>query len=386
MCVDCRAINKITVKYRHPIPRLDDMLDELHGSHVFSKIDLRSGYHQIRMKPNDEWKTAFKTKFGLYEWRVMPFGLTNAPRTFMRLMKHILKTLINKCVVIYFNDVLIYSRSLEEHVSHLKQVFDILVKEKLYTNLKKCSFGVEKVVFLGFVVSSQGVEVDEEKVEAIKSWPTPTNASDVWSFHGLASFYRRFLKDFSSISSPLTGLIKKDIPFIWGKEQEESFQDLKDKLSSSPLLQLPNFEKAFEVECDASGVGIGGVLMQEGKPLAYFSEKLKGASLNYSTYDKELYALVRVLAHWQHYLWHKEFVIRTDHESLKYLKGKSRLNKRHAKWVEFIETFPYIIHYKSGKENVVADALSRRFLIVHVMNSKLWGFDGLKGSYSTDWI
>ncbi|CAN4105404.1 unnamed protein product [Withania somnifera] len=360
------------------------MLDELYGSYVLSKIDLRSGYHQIRMKPGDEWKTAFKTKFGLYEWRFMPFGLTNAPSTFMRQMNHILKPLINKCVVIYFDDILINSKSLEEHVSHLRQVVDILVKEKLYANLKKCSFGVDNVVFLGFMVRSQGVEVDEEKVEAIKSCPTPTNASDVRSFHGLASFYRRFVKDFSSIASTLTGLIKKDVPFIWGKEQEESFQALKDKLSSSPQLQLPNFEKAFEVECDASRVGIGGVLMQEGKPLAYFSEKLKGASLNYSTYDKELYALVRVLAHWQHYLWHKEFFIRTNHESLKHLKGKSRLNKRHAKWVEFIETFPYIIHYKSCKENIVADALSRRFLIVHAMTSKLWGFDGLKGSYSMD--
>ena len=384
MCIDCRAMNKITIKYRHPIPRLDDMLDELCGSSVFSKIDLRSGYHQIRMKPGDEWKTAFKTKFGLYEWLVMPFGLTNAPSTFMRLMNHVLKPFINKFVVVYFDDILVYSKTIEEHVIHLRQVFDVLLQERLFANLKKCSFCVEKVVFLGFVVSANGIEVDEEKVESIKSWPTPTNATEVRSFHGLASFYRRFVKGFSSIASPLTELIKKDVPFVWGDEQEKSFQALKLMLSSSPLLQLPNFDKAFEIECDASGVGIGGVLMQEGKPLAYFSKKLKGASLRYSTYDKELYALVRVLAHWQHYLWHKEFVIRTDHESLKHLKGQSKLNKRHAKWVEFIETFPYVINYKQGKENVVADALSRRYFLVNALASKMMGFESLKGFYAMD--
>ncbi|XP_059288236.1 uncharacterized protein LOC132041548 [Lycium ferocissimum] len=291
MCIDCRAVNKITVKYRHPIPRLDDMLDELCGSSVFSKIDLRSGYHQIRMSPGDEWKTAFKTNFGLYEWLVMPFGLTNAPSTFMRLMNHVLKHFINKFVVVYFDDILVYSKSIEEYVGHLRQVFDVLLRERLFANMKKCAFCVDKVVFLGFVVSANGVEVDEEKVESIRTWPTPKNATDVRSFHGLASFYRRFVKGFSTIASPLTELIKKDVPFVWGDEQEKAFQELKSMLSSSQLLQLPNFEKTFEVECDASGVGIGGVLMQEGKPLAYFSEKLKGASLNYSTYDKELYAL-----------------------------------------------------------------------------------------------
>ncbi|XP_059289340.1 uncharacterized protein LOC132042847 [Lycium ferocissimum] len=288
---------------------------------VFSKIDLRSGYHQIRMSPGDEWKTAFKTNFGLYEWLVMPFGLTNAPSTFMRLMNHVLKHFINKFVVVYFDDILVYSKSIEEHVGHLRQVFDVLLRERLFANIKKCAFCVDKVVFLGFVVSANGVEVDEEKVESIRTWPTPKNATDVRSFHGLASFYRR--------------------------------------------------------------VGIGGVLMQEGKPLAYFSEKLKGASLNYSTYD-ELYALVRVLTHWQHYLWHKEFVIRSDHESLKHLKSQSKLNKRHAKWVELIEAFPYVIHYKKGKDNVVADALSRRYVLLNTMTSRMMGFESLKGFYSQD--
>uniref|UniRef100_A0A2N9H063 RNA-directed DNA polymerase n=1 Tax=Fagus sylvatica TaxID=28930 RepID=A0A2N9H063_FAGSY len=346
MCVDCRAINNITVKYRHPIPRLDDMLDELHGSCVFTKIDLKSGYHQIRMKEGDEWKTAFKTKYGLYEWFVMPFGLTNALSTFMRLMNHVLRAFIGRFVVVYFDDILIYSNNLEEYVMHVKSVLEILRKEKLFANLKKCTFCTDKLVFLGFVVSKRGIKVDEEKVKAIQEWPTPITISQVWSFHGLASFYRWFVRDFSSLASPLTEVIKKNVPFKWGKEQEKAFNLIKEKLTNAPLLVLPNFAKTFEIECDASGIGIGAVLMQEGRPVAYFSEKLSGAALNYPTYDKEIYALVRALENWQHYLWPKEFVIHTNHESLKHLKGQQRLNRRHAKWVEFIETFPYVIRYK----------------------------------------
>ena len=200
MCMDCRPINAITVRYRHPIPRLDDMLDELSGATIFSKIDLRSGYHQIRMSIGDEWKTAFKTKLGLYEWLVMPFGLSNAPSTFMRLMNHVLRSLIGKFVVVYFDDILVYSKSLEDHVLHVKQVLSILRKEKLFANLPKCTFAKDKLVFLGFVVSSKGIEVDESKIEAIKNWPTPTNIAQVQSFHGLAGFYRRFVKDFSTIA------------------------------------------------------------------------------------------------------------------------------------------------------------------------------------------
>ncbi|KAA0057648.1 putative polyprotein [Cucumis melo var. makuwa] len=315
MCVDCRAINKIMVKYRHPIPRLDDMLDELHGANLFSKIDLKSGYHQIRMHVGDayefmhvgdEWKTAFKTKFGLYEWLVMPFGLTNAPSTFMRLMNHVLKEYIGKFVVVYFDDILVYSKGLNDHILHVKTILLKLREEKLYANFKKCSFCLEQIHFLGFIVGKDGVKVDEEKVKAIREWPTPTNAS--------------------------------------------------------------------EIECDASGIGIGAVLMQEKQPIMFFSEKLNGAQLNYSTYDKELHALVRALKVWQHYLWPKEFVIHTDHESLKHLKGQTKLNKRHAKWVEFIETFPYVIHYKKGKDNMVADALSRMYALFSSHSAKVLGF------------
>ncbi|XP_021306275.1 uncharacterized protein LOC110431495 [Sorghum bicolor] len=316
MCVDCRAINAITVRYRHPIPRLDDMLDELSGSTIFTKIDLRSGYHQIRMKIGDEWKTAFTTKFGLYEWLVMPFGLTNVPSTFMRLMNHVLRAFIGKFVVVYFDDILIYSKSFDEHLDHIHQVLAVLREEKLYANIAKCTFCTDRVVFLGFVVTADGIQVDEEKVKAIKDWPTPTNVS------------------------------QKDVPFKWGDDQEQAFVELKRKLCEAPLLQLPNFGKTFEIECDASGIGIGGVLLQEGKPIAYFSEKLNGPHLNYSVYDKELYALVRVLEVWQHYLLPKEFVIHSDHEALKYLKSQGKLNRRHAKWIEFIETFPYVVKHK----------------------------------------
>jgi hypothetical protein len=384
MCVDYRAINNITVKYRHPIPRLDDMLDELHGSCIFTKIDLKSGYHQIRMKEGDEWKTAFKTKYGLYEWLVMPFGLTNAPSTFMRLMNHALRAFLGRFVVVYFDDILVYSKSLDEHIDHLHCVLTVLRKEKLYANLKKCSFCLDKVVFLGFVVGAKGIAMDVEKVKAIKEWPTPKSITEVRSFHGLASFYRQFVKDFSTLAAPLTEIVKKYVGFKWGSEQDRAFIEIKERLCGAPLLALPDFSKTFEIECDASGIGIGAVLMQEKRPIAYFSEKLNGAALNYPTYDKELYALVRALETWQHYLWPKEFVIHTDHESLKHLKGQGKLNRRHAQWMEFIETFPYVIKYKQGKENIVVDALSRRYALISTLNAKLLGFEYVKEFYVND--
>ncbi|KAK1694757.1 hypothetical protein QYE76_011454 [Lolium multiflorum] len=384
MCVDCRAINNITIRYRHPIPRLEDMLDELSGAAVFTKIDLRSGYHQIRMKEGDEWKTAFKTKFGLYEWLVMPFGLTNAPSTFMRLMNHVLREFIGKFVVVYFDDILIYSRNESDHIIHIRHVLQVLRDSKLYGNLEKCTFCKDKVIFLGYVVSKHGVEVYVSKIEAIQNWPTPMNVSQVRSFHGLAGFYRRFVPNFSTIAAPLNELTKKGVVFEWGVAQDHAFDELKRLLTSAPLLALPDFNKQFEIECDASGIGIGGVLMQEGRPIAYFSEKLSGAKLNYPIYDKELYALIRVLEVWQHYLWPKEFIIHSDHEALKYLKAQSTLHRRLAKWVEFIESFPYIIKHKKGKDNIVADALSRKTMLLTHLDVKIPGLEVLCDLYATD--
>jgi len=233
----------------------------------------------------------------------MPFGLTNAPSTFMRLMNHILRECIGKFVVVYFDDILIYSKSLHEHIDHLRSVLTILRVNSLFANKEKCTFCVDSVIFLGFVVNKNGVHVDPTKIKAIQEWPTPKNVGEVRRFHGLASFYRRF--------------VKKDVSFNWGEKEESAFQQLKEKLTNAPILALPNFSKTLELECDASGVGIGAVLLQLGHPIAYFSEKLHGASLNYPTYDKELYALVRALQTWEHYLVSKEFVIHSDHESLK---------------------------------------------------------------------
>ncbi|XP_035548682.1 uncharacterized protein LOC118349198, partial [Juglans regia] len=258
-----------------------------------------------------------------------------------------------------------YRSNPEETKELQRQVEDLMSKGYVRESMSPCAVPVllvpKKDGTWRYVVSTKGIEVDEEKVKAIKEWPTPKSITEVRSFHGLASFYRRFVKDFSTIAAPLTEVIKKNVGFHWGANQENAFATIKERLCSAPVLALPDFNKAFEIECDASGIGIGAVLMQDRRPIAFFSEKLSGASLKYPTYDKELYALVRALETWQHYLWPREFVIHTDHESLKHLKGQGKLNKRHARWMEYIETFPYVIRYKQGKENIVADALSRRY-------------------------
>jgi hypothetical protein len=374
----------ITIRYHFPMPRVDDMLDELSGSIIFTKIDLRSGYHQIRIKLGDEWKTAFKTKFGLYEWLVMSFNLTNAPNTFMRLMNEVLRPFIDKFVVVYFDYILIYNKSLDEHIEHLRAVFCASREACLFANLQKCTFRTDRIAFLRCVVTPQGIEVDEVKIDAIKSWSIAATLTKHQSFLRLAGFYQRFMRNFSTIATPLNDLMKKCVSFHWGAARDQAFHTLIDKLTHAPLLQLPDFSKTFELKCDASGIGIGGILLQEGKPVAHFSENLSGPSLNYSTYDKELYALVPFLETWQHYLWPKEFVIHSDQESLKHIRGQVKLKKCHAKWVEFIETFLYIIKHKKGKDNVITDALSRCYTMLSQLDHKIFGLESMKELYATD--
>ncbi|KAF5463711.1 hypothetical protein F2P56_013855 [Juglans regia] len=261
MCIDSRAINRITVKYRFLIPRLDDMLDMMIGATIFSKINLKSGYHQIRIRQGDKWKTAFKTNDGLYEWLVMPFRLTNTSSTFMRVMTQALRPFMDKFLVIYFDDILVYNNTKEQYLDHLTQVCSTLRETNLYANVKKCSFFTNRVVFLRFIVPSTGVSANPTKIQAIVGWPEPKTIHDVRSFHGLTTFYRRFIKGFSTIMAPITECMKRG-EFQWTSEVAKAYKLVNKRMTEAPVMRLPDFSKVFEVKCDASGVGIGGVLSQ----------------------------------------------------------------------------------------------------------------------------
>ncbi|GKD29082.1 putative reverse transcriptase domain-containing protein [Tanacetum coccineum] len=269
MCIDYRELNKLTVKNRYPLPRIDDLFDQLQGSSVYSKIDLRSGYHQLRIKEEDILITAFRTRYGHFEFQVMPFGLTNAPAVFMDLMNRVCKPYLDKFVIVFIDDILIYSKNDEEHEKHLRIILELLKEEKLYAKFSKCDFWLDSVQFLGHVIDRSGVHVDPAKIEAIKSWAAPTTPTEVRQFLGLAGYYRRFIEGFSLISKPLTKLTQKNKKYEWGSEEEEAFQTLKQKLCSAPILALPEGTEDFVVYCDASLKGYGAVLMQREKVIAW---------------------------------------------------------------------------------------------------------------------
>jgi hypothetical protein len=317
MCTDSRDINKIIIRYGFPLPMMDDLMDCLSGAIFFSKIDLKSGYHQIRMREGDEWKTTFKTNEGLYEWLVIPFGLTNAPSTFMRLMNEVLKDFIGKFVIVYLDDILIFSKTEEEHLRNLTLVMRRLQQEKLLINLKKSSFIKKELIDLGFVICSNELKMDPEKVKEIRDCSSPKNINEVRSFHGLAIFYQKFIKNFSGISAPMMDVVKKrHKSFHWIEEAKKSFKLLKEKITGQPVLVLPYFSKLFQGICDASGFAIGVVLIQDNRPIAYFNEKMNDAKVKYSTYDKEFYAIIHALKKWRHCLIPKEFVLHSDNHAL----------------------------------------------------------------------
>lgn len=360
LCIDYRQLNKVTIKNKYPLPRIDDLFDQLRGATVFSKIDLRSGYHQLKIKESDIQKTAFRTRYGHYEFLVMPFGLTNAPAAFMDLMNRIFRPYLDKFVIVFIDDILIYSATDEEHAQHLREVLQILREKQLYAKFSKCEFWLREVVFLGHVVSGEGISVDSKKVEAIIDWERPKNVSEVRSFLGLAGYYRRFVEGFSQIATPLSRLTRKDLKFVWDEKCENSFQELKRRLTSAPVLTLPTSGKEFVVFSDASRQGLGCVLMQDGKVIAYASRQLKKHELNYPTHDLELAAVVFALKIWRHYLYGEKCLIYTDHKSLKYLFTQKELNLRQRRWLELIKDYDLVIDYHPGKANVVADALSRK--------------------------
>ena len=358
MCIDYRSLNKITIKNRFPIPRIDDILDKLQGASIFSRIDLKSGYHQIRIAPEDVHKTAFRTTFGLYEFLVMPFGLTNAPATFNRMMDRIFSP-HRKFTGVFFDDILIFSHSEEEHREHLEKVFSELRKHKLQINAKKSEFFLREIHYLGHIVSHNQVRMDPAKVQAIQEWPTPTSVHDVRSFLGLCSYYRRFIRGFAHVASPLHDLTRKKVTFQWGRKQKAAFELLKYLLSHGLILIVPDLSKPFEVHCDASGDCVGAVLNQEGHAVAYESRRLKNAELHASIYEKELLAVVHALSIWKHYLLGADFLIRTDHQSLRHFLSQKKLSEKQMRWANFLSMFHFQILHTSGSQNLVADALSR---------------------------
>ncbi|KAD6119251.1 hypothetical protein E3N88_10522 [Mikania micrantha] len=344
MCIDYRELNKLTIKNRYPLPHIDDLFDQLQGATYFSKIDLRSGYHQLRVHEDDVPKTAFRTRYGDYEFLVMPFGLINAPAVFMDLMNR-----------------------------HFKLILELLAREKLYAKFSKCEFWLREVQFLGHVVNQNGIQVDPSKIKVVEQWETPRTPTEIRQ--GLAGYYRRFIKNFSKIALALTTLTQKNQPFIWGSQQEEAFQLLKHKLCNAPILALPEGTDNFTVYCDASRQGLGCVLMQKDKVIAYASRQLKVHEKNYTTHDLELGAVVFALKIWRHYLYRTKCIIYTDHKSLQHILDQKMLNMRQRRWVELLNDYDCEICYQQGKANVIKEAQQQALQTTNYTAEELRGLD-----------
>ncbi|GJS68798.1 reverse transcriptase domain-containing protein [Tanacetum coccineum] len=329
MCIDYRELNKLTVKNRYPLLRIDDLFDQL-------------------------------TRYGHYEFQVMPFGLTNAPAVFMDLMNRVCKPYLDKFVIVFIDDILIYSKSKKEHEEHLRQILKLLKKEELYAKFSKCEFWISRVQFLGHVIDCRGIHVDPAKIESIKDWASPKTPTEIRQFLGLAGYYRRFIEGFSKIAKSMTKLTQKGVKFDWGDKQEAAFQLLKQKLCSAPILALPEGSEDFIAYCDASKKGLGAVLMQREKVISYASRQLKIHEKNYTTHDLELGAVVFALKIWRHYLYGTKCTVFTDHKSLQHILDQKELNMRQRRWLELLSDYDCEIRYHPGKANVVADALSRK--------------------------
>ncbi|KAA3465845.1 DNA/RNA polymerases superfamily protein [Gossypium australe] len=326
MCIDYYQLNKLTVKSKYPLPRIDDL----------------SGYHQLRVKEAAIYKTAFRTRYGHYEFLVMPFGLTNAPVTFMDMMNQVFQPYLDRFVVVFIDDILVYSRTEEEHDSHLWVMLQILREKQLYAKFSMYEFWLKEVTFLGHVVSTEGIRVDPRKVEVVLDWKPP----------------KQFVEGLSLIAAPLTKLLRKGVQFVWTDKQQESFERLKKILTEAPVLIQPEARREFVVYCDASQIGLGCVLMQEGMVVAYASRQLRPHEVNYATHDLELAAVVFALKIWRHYLYGEKSIIYTDHKTLKYLLTQKELNLRQRRWIELLKDYNCSIEYHSSKANAVADALS----------------------------
>jgi hypothetical protein len=317
MCPDLCALKKITIKDKFPIPVIDDLLDELSGAQFFTKLDLCSGYHQIRMKEADIPKTAFRTHESHYEFLAMPFGLCNAPSTFQSLMNHVFRPFLLHFVSVFFDDILIYRKTWTNHLAHVDRVLHLLSQHQLFLKQSKCAFGALEVEYLVHLVGKDDVRVDPKNIEAMQDWPHPKTLKSLRGFLGLTGYYRKFVKNYGKIIARLTALLKKN-SFTWTPSASQAFQTLKMAMCTTPVLALPDFTKTFVLECDASGKGIGVVLMQEGQPLAFTSKQLFERNLGKSIYENEMLAILHAVDLWRPYLLGQRFQIKTDYQSLKY--------------------------------------------------------------------
>jgi hypothetical protein len=341
------------------MPVVDELLDELAGAQWFTKLDLRSGYHQIRLVPADEHKTAFKIHQGLFEFKVMPFGLTNAPATFQAAMNTMFADIIRKNVLIFMDDILIYGPSLSAHLVQLQQVLDIIQQNQLSIKRSKCMFAQQQLEYPGHIISKDGVATDPKKVQAVQDWPVPTNTKQVRGFLVLTGYYRKFIQHYSLISRTLSDLLKKDKVFQWNLTEQQAFDHLQQKMLEAPVLALPNFVVPFTVETDASKQGVGAVLMQDGHPVAYLSKALGQVAQTLSTYGKECLAILLAVEKWRQYLQHAPFTIVTDHRSLVHLADQKITTEMQQKAFVKLMGLQYKLVYRKGKDNTAADALSQ---------------------------
>ena len=368
LCVDYRKLNDMTRKNRYPLPNIQELRDRLTGAKYFTSLDLRDGYYQIRMKKGEEWKTAFRTRYGHYEYTVMPFGLTNAPATFQAMINDVLRRHLDISVIAYLDDILIYSETEEEHIKHVQQVLECLDKYNLRLKPSKCSFHQQELEFLGHTVGVNGVKISEEKIRTIKEWAIPRNVKDIQSFLGFTNFNRSFIKNYSHIATPLTRLTKKEVSWRWGESQQQAFEALKQACIEEPVLKMFVAGCPSRLETDASDLAMGATWLQlhDGKwhPVAYYSRKFSGPEERYDVHDKELLAIVDSLKHWRIYSESSsELEIFTDHKNLTYFTTTKVLNRRQVRWSEELGQHKFKITYTPGKDNGRADALSRRYEI-----------------------
>lgn len=363
VCIDYRKLNSQTIKDSYPIPRIDDYLDMLMGAKVFSTLDLKNGYYQIPISEDDKEKTAMITPFGLYEFNVMPFGLCNAPATFQRVMTRILDKLIGVCCLVYMDDVIVYSKSMESHIEDLKKVMNMINQAGLKLHYDKCSFGQEKVNYLGYVISNNLISTDQNKIKAINQFPLPKTMKQLKSFLGLANYYRRFIPSFSALCAPLYELTRNKKLESWSKKNIKVFEEIKKALVSPSVLCMPDFNKEFFVTTDASDYAIGAILSQKNDinagVVSYFSRKLSDTEKKYSVFEKEALAIVSAIKEFKYYLYGRKFQVFTDHNPLCYLKNIKDMHGRVARWLMFLQEYEFQVNYKCGSKNINADALSR---------------------------